>query len=63
MFNTFDDFMKYNEFVKKEKEKAEGKGKWGFVFIYSMLGVTFPIILGASVFTYKMAQHYAGLFN
>lgn len=61
--SLFDDYMKFQEFMKKEKDKAEGKGKWTVLFWWTFLAVTFPLVLGLSVFTYQIAKHWAALLG
>lgn len=61
MFGSFDDWKKYNDYLKAETGKAKKK-HWSYAFIYLVLIITFPFFLGASVFCYKVAQSWASLF-
>lgn len=63
MFTTspFEEWKRFNDYVSQEKKNAV-KSKWKFIGIYTLLMVSFPLVIGLSVITIKLAQKYAAMF-
>ena len=61
-FSMFDDFMKFQEWNKKEVDKKKNMSKLSVLFITTILMIAVPFTIGASVFSYKAALALASMF-